>query len=535
MLLGDELDAASRHAPDTPALACGDRSWTFTEWNRASLALAARVADSVAPTGRVAVLATNHPTVALALSAVPRAGRVLSMPNWRLHPAEIADVIEDVGAELIIGTADLVDPVMKLLAERGLVPRRWGLFEIDELLGDQPVEQPSPRQPDATAPAPRPTPGDPAWIIHTSGTTGTPKGVVLTHASLLAGATTALFGRPVGPADTYLYPFPLCHVSAHNVLALHLARRPVVLTERFEPALLWEQTRRWGVTMVSLAPTMLAMLLDDPATDSAGRGALRAIGYGASAITPELLTEASQRLGCEFSGGYGMTEASGNAVFLDAAAHRLALHGDARPLTSAGFPGPLTRARITPVPADGPDHSPIAGPIAGPVAAAVRGAEVRTGEVGQIELAGPQVAAGYWGRPDATADTFGSDGWLRTGDLGRLDDDGRLWVTDRLKDLVISGGENVSAREVELVLATHPAVKAVAVVGSPDARWGEVVTAVVVARDGRTIDHAELQAHVRSSLAPFKVPKRIEMVEALPQNATGKVDKVALRATLGRF
>ncbi|MGB4747707.1 MAG: AMP-dependent synthetase, partial [Candidatus Microthrix parvicella] len=162
-------------------------------------------------------------------------------------------------------------------------------------------------------------------------------------------------------------------------------------------------------------------------------------------------------------------------------------------------------------------------------------AEVRTGEVGQIELAGPQVAAGYWGRPDATADTFGSDGWLRTGDLGRLDDDGRLWVTDRLKDLVISGGENVSAREVELVLATHPAVKAVAVVGSPDARWGEVVTAVVVARDGRTIDHAELQAHVRSSLAPFKVPKRIEMVEALPQNATGKVDKVALRATLGRF
>lgn len=130
--------------PDTPALACGDRSWTFTEWNRASLALAARVADSVAPTGRVAVLATNHPTVALALSAVPRAGRVLSMPNWRLHPAEIADVIEDVGAELIIGTADLVDPVMKLLAERGLMPQRWGLFEIDELLGDQPVEQPSP-------------------------------------------------------------------------------------------------------------------------------------------------------------------------------------------------------------------------------------------------------------------------------------------------------------------------------------------------------------------------------------------------------
>jgi acyl-CoA synthetase (AMP-forming)/AMP-acid ligase II len=204
VLLGDELDAASRHAPNTLALASGDRSWTFTEWNRASLALAARVADAVAPAGRVAVLATNHPTVALALSAVPRAGRVLSMPNWRLHPAEIADVIEDVGAELIIGTADLVDPVMKLLTERGLTPQRWGLVEIDELLGDQPVEQP-PRQ--TNPPAPAPAPGDPAWIIHTSGTTGTPKGVVLTP-RLAAGRRNHRSVRPSGGSSRHL-PVPV--------------------------------------------------------------------------------------------------------------------------------------------------------------------------------------------------------------------------------------------------------------------------------------------------------------------------------------
>jgi acyl-CoA synthetase (AMP-forming)/AMP-acid ligase II len=271
---------------------------------------------------------------------------------------------------------------------------------------------------------------------------------------------------------------------------------------------------------------MLAMLLDDPATASVPAGTLRAVGYGASAITPELLTEASVRLGCEFSGGYGMTEASGNAVFLDAAAHRSALGGTAHLLSAAGFPGPLTRVRVTPIPGSEPPT--------GRAAALEPDAttEVASGEAGQIELAGPQVAAGYWNRPQASADTFGADGWLRTGDLGRLDTDGRLWVTDRLKDLVISGGENVSAREVELVLATHPAVKAVAVVGTPDARWGEVVTAVVVPHPGRSADVDELRAYVRNSMAPFKVPKRIALVAALPQNATGKIDKVALRSTL---
>ncbi len=527
MLLGDELDAGARHAPHTMALAFGDACWTFAEWNRASLALAARVSAEVPPGARVAVLAHNHPTVALALSAVPRAGRVLSLPNQRLHPAEIAGVLDDIDVALLIGPDDLVDPVMTRLADRDSTPLRWGLPAIDELLEDRPAGSP-----DGTAKGAAPHPQDPAWIIHTSGTTGTPKGVVLTHASLLAGATTALFGRPVGPADTYLYPFPLCHVSAHNVLALHLARRPVVLAERFEAGLFWDLTRRWGVTMASLAPTMLAMLLDDPATGSVLPGTLRAVGYGASAITPELLTEAARRLGCEFAGGYGMTEASGNAVFLDAAAHRSALGGEPRLLSAAGFPGPLTRVRITPIPTDGPT----AGPAAETRVASASGvaSEVATGDVGQIELAGPQVAFGYWNRPEASAATFGADGWLRTGDLGRLDADGRLWVTDRLKDLVISGGENVSAREVELVLASHPAVKAVAVVGTPDARWGELVTAVVVPHPGRRADAEELRTYARNSLASFKVPKRIELVEALPQNATGKIDKVALRSTLAQ-
>ena len=499
MLLGDELDAAARHAPHTMALAYGDAGWTFAEWNRASLALA--------------------------LSAVPRARRVLSLPNQRLHPAEIAEVLDDIDVALVIGPDDLVDPVIARLNAQGSSPIRWDLPQIDDLLVEVPTGVGPGYRPSVTAGPPR-SPHDPAWIIHTSGTTGTPKGVVLTHASLLAGATTALFGRPVGATDTYLYPFPLCHVSAHNVLALHLARRPVVLAERFEAGLFWDLTRHWGATMASLAPTMLAMLLDDPATASVPAGTLRAVGYGASAITPELLTEASVRLGCEFSGGYGMTEASGNAVFLDAAAHRSALGGTAHLLSAAGFPGPLTRVRVTPIPGSEPPT--------GRAAALEPDAttEVASGEAGQIELAGPQVAAGYWNRPQASADTFGADGWLRTGDLGRLDTDGRLWVTDRLKDLVISGGENVSAREVELVLATHPAVKAVAVVGTPDARWGEVVTAVVVPHPGRSADVDELRAYVRNSMAPFKVPKRIALVAALPQNATGKIDKVALRSTL---
>ncbi|MEZ5383124.1 MAG: AMP-binding protein [Microthrixaceae bacterium] len=506
--MGDELDAAARHAPATTALAFGDRSWSFPAWNRASLGFAGEVARAVGSGERVAVLARNHPTVALALSAVPRAGRVLVLPNWRHHPAEVADSLVDVGVSLLVGTSELVNPVLAEFERRAdPAPSSWPLPGIDELAAAAPLAD------DLGRPAQRVH--DAAWIIHTSGTTGTPKGVVLTHASLLAGATTALFGRPVQSSDTYLYPFPLCHVSAHNVLAHHLARRPVVLAERFDPGLFWEQARRWGATTASLAPTMLAMLLDDPETASVPPGTLRAIGYGASAITPELLTESAQRLGCDLAGGYGMTEASGNAVFLDAATHRDALVGRRELLASAGFPGPLTRVRISPIPG-------------GETGAA----EVASGVVGQIELAGPQVAAGYWNRPDATATTFGTDGWLRTGDLGRLDADGRLWVTDRLKDLVITGGENVSAREVELVLAGHPAVKAVAVVGAPDDRWGEVVTAVVVPRDGHPLDPAAVRAHARTALAGFKVPKRVEVVDALPHSANGKVDKVALRAQL---
>jgi acyl-CoA synthetase (AMP-forming)/AMP-acid ligase II len=269
---------------------------------------------------------------------------------------------------------------------------------------------------------------------------------------------------------------------------------------RFEPARLLELVGEHGVTVLSLAVTVIASLLDTPGADDV-LSRVRAIWYGASAIPAPVLRAAVARWGCDFSQGYGMTELSGNAVFLGADAHRAAAAGDERLLRAAGYP------------ADG--------------------VELRVRETDrEILVRSEQVMAGYWDAPDATAAVL-EGGWLHTGDAGRIDDDGLLTIVDRTKDIVVTGGENVASREVETVLHTHPAVADVAVIGLPDARWGERVAALVVRRDGTTVDADELVALVRAHLAGFKVPRTVLFVDELPRNAAGKLLKQQLRDELG--
>lgn len=354
---------------------------------------------------------------------------------------------------------------------------------------------------------------DAAWLLFTSGTTGTPKGAVLTHASILAAVDASAGARPVDPDDMYLFAFPLCHVAGYNVVHRHAHGRPVVLMEGFEPAGFCRMVGEHGVTSCSLAATMLAALcdhLDASPDDLALLATLRVIAYGAAPMPVALLRRAHDLLGVDFTQGYGMTELSGNAVFLDAAAHRRGLAGDGSLLSAAGHPAPGVEVRIV----DGATNL-----------------EVPVGSAGEITVRAAQVMAGYWNDPPTTASTV-RDGWLFTGDVGRVDDDGMLWVMDRSKDVIITGGENVASPEVEQAVCAAPGVASAAVVGVPDERWGENVCAVVVARAGMTVDPDEIVATVRQRLAGFKVPRHVVVVESLPTNASGKVVKAELRSWL---
>ena len=346
-----------------------------------------------------------------------------------------------------------------------------------------------------------------AWILFTSGTTGKPKGAVLTHRSLLAGLRSAALGRPVQAEDRYFYPFPLFHVAAHNVLLQHQFGAAVVLARRFDAAETLRACRTLGITTLSLAPTMIAMLLEHPGFDPADLEGVRTIGYGASNMPLDLLRQLLAETGVGLCQSYGMTELSGSIAFLTPADHRLAAESRPELLQSVGKP--LQTAQVRLVDASGRDSS--------------------AGETGEILVKAGQCMREYWEDAPATQQVIDGD-WLHTGDIGRFDRENYLYIVDRKKDMVISGGENVASREVEEVLRRHAAIKDCAVIGLPDPTWGEVVTAVLVM--AVEASDAELDRHCRSCLAGYKTPRHWIRVDALPTNAAGKIDKGLLRQTI---
>ncbi len=505
MLLDQVLENAAREAPSETALVFGDEQWSFAELDARVDRLCAALQTVAGAGDRIAVLAENHPAVVDAYYAVPRAGMCLVLLNYRLAGRELAAMLADCGARAVIGERVHLDR----LCEAGIPPSVEHRIAIDSARPEEIAFADFAASAPATpAPCDRAA-EDVAWLIYTSGTTGRPKGAMLSHANLIAGLVAASLGRPVHASDRYLYPFPLCHVSGHNVCVFHLHRRPVVLLRRFTAGAVLDAIERHRVTTMSLAPTMIAMLLDDPGLGDVDLDCLRSVAYGASAIPAAVLRRGLDRLRCDFGQGYGMTELSGNAVFLDAEAHRRGLEGEPHLLTAAGKPGPLLGLRIL-----DPD-----------------GADVAAGEAGEIAVRGPQVTAGYWANPEATAASM-VDGWFRTGDIGRRDAEGFLYVVDRKKDIIVTGGENVASREVEDVLHMHPAVREVAVVGEPDPRWGENVCAFVALRAGEHVEEGELIDLVRDNLAGYKKPKRVIFVDELPKNSSGKIVKNELRARL---
>lgn len=483
MRLHEILQLTRTKFAQAPALIMEGTTLTFGELDERSDALAAHLSSSGEPGDRVVVVGQNHPSWCDVLYGVPRAGQVLVPINDRLTPAEQVAQVRASGASVLVGSTESLESLRAELADADLL-REVIPFDGEEWqsIVDPPVPQ-GRCEVDVDA-------SQPAWMIFTSGTTGQPKGALLSHSSLMAAVMANSLGRPVRPGDVYISAYPLYHVSAMNLLIYHFHGCPVVLLRRFEAAEFAASAVAHDASTTTMAPTMLLSLLDHMDRVDLTIPRMRRIGYGAAPIPPDLLARARRRLSVEFSESYGMTEMSGAVVF-------------------DGRPSPLVGLRLV-------DNT---------------GADVEPGEAGEILLRGDQMMLGYHDDRASTQNSI-RGGWLHTGDIGRVGPDGRLEVVGRIKDIIISGGENVMAREVEDVIRSHPSVADVAVIGVADATWGEAICAVVVRRDGSDVSAEEITDTVAARLARFKRPRRVEFVDALPVTATGKVDKVALRTAV---
>ena len=487
-LVHDLVSSAAADVPDRRAVIGADGTEvTFAEFDRQIESVAAWVSERTRRGDRVAVVADNGVSYARLYYGVPRSGRVLALVNQRLSAGEQIGQLSVAEPTILVGDARYLDALRPLGPQ---VPSIAEVVTFDDPNWHRAVHG-------SASSSESVDPDDPAWLLFTSGSTGPPKGVLHTHRSVTTAVRGTVAGRSVRPGGVYLLPFPMCHIAGYNMLVHHHAHSTVLPVPAFRADEFAAAVLAHRVTSCSLAPTMLHSLLTHLETTGTELPTLRDVSYGSAAIPADLLRRALARLDVDFHQGYGMTETGGNVAFLGPAEHRAGVDVDPSVLASAGRP-----------------HDEVEVRIAG------------AGPVGEIMIRGPQVAAGYW----PSLDPVTVDGWLPTGDVGRVDAEGRLVVVDRIKDVVITGGENVSSREVEDVLSGHPDVDQVAVVGVADEYWGEAICAVVVVRAGSAPTADDLVAHVRANLTAFKRPRHVLFVAALPLTSNGKVAKEAVRA-----
>ena len=449
----------------------------------------------------VAYLGENSPEFIQVMFGAMQLGAVFVPVNTRLAPPEIAHVLTDSGTRALIHDSEFADRIAAVVDAGGIAHR----IGTGEGTSDRPGLAQLLRTTRAGHADADVTLDDPAAIIYTSGTTGKAKGAVLTHGNLTWVALNCIVDYDVVSTDIALMISPLFHVASLGMGALPVILKgaTMVLEKRFEPGRALAQIERHGVTMLSGVPTTYQLMADHPDWAGVDLSSLRTLTCGGSAVPTRILNAYEER-GLSFTQGYGMTETSPGATSLSPAMTR-AKQG------SVGLPHFFTDVRI----AD--EH----------------GAMVTRGTVGEIEISGPNVFPGYHANPDATAAAFTADGWFRSGDLGYLDPDGYLYIADRLKDMIISGGENIYPAEVENLISDIDDVTGVAVIGIPDERWGEVPWAVVTVREGGSVDTDGVRAHLDGKLARYKLPRNVVVVDELPRTASGKVRKADLRARYG--
>lgn len=493
--VGRWLEASAARTPDKAAL--DDRGVTLTYgelWERAS-GLGARLRDSgYGPGDVVATIAASSSDQVVLLFGCALAGVAMAPLSWRLTPGELAPLIERSGAALVA-----TDEAFATLAKES-VSRTAGAHDVVRV-GGQGVELHLPAAPSGSARPPREvTDTDPLLIIFTSGSEAHPKGVVLTHANCFWNNLALDGAMPMHQDDVVLSVLPQFHVAAWNVQPLLAWWRgaTVVLESTFQPRRVLQLIEQRGVTTMMGVPTQYQALADHRDWHGTDLSSLRTVLVG-GAMTPERTRIAWSARSVPLVQGYGLTEAGPNVLSLPAGSPQVG---------AVGFPYPHVSVRLT-----DPETGLV---LEGPT-------------TGELWVAGPSVTPGYLGDAEATEASRDGD-WMRTGDLARRDADGAYWIVDRLKDIYISGGENVAPAEVEQALERHPLIARAAVVGVPDETWGERGVAFVVPAPGAMIAEDEVLAHARDHLASFKVPVRVAVVGSLPRRAIDKVARSALMA-----
>ncbi len=509
MLLGDILAHGARVRPGRTALIADGTSLTYRE-----LALGAeRYAEALRAQGvrrndRVAVLTRSTPAYVELLFAVTRLGAVLVPLNALLIARELSTIILDADARFLLFEAEFAAAVDAI---RPALPADAKCFCVDQSLPEFPSLVAGSRPGGPAAPPGRAPETDVALQIYTSGTSGRPRGAMLTHRNLLAASASAAIELGLSREDVFLSCSPLpVMLGTGRLLRFLLVGATIVLMREFTPGEALRAIERNRVTHTLFTATMMAQILDLTDASRHDLSTLRKVVYRGPFVSADLLRRAVRFFGCAMVQSYGQVEASGILTFLPAEEHSLDESARSiRMLNSVGKEALGVEVRVV-------DE---------------QGRDVAPGQIGEVIARGANVFEGYFHDPGFTAEVL-RDGWLRTGDLASVDDDGTVSIVDRKRDTLMIGGISVYPKEIEIVIAEHPAVAEVAVVARPDYSWGEIPVAIVVPRAGGTPDPESLLAHCRRNMAPFKVPQAIEFVASLPKNAQGKVLKAKLKERL---
>jgi len=490
-----------------------DQTTTFAEYHSLSSRTAnGLLSEGVGAHDRIAFLGKNSPVYFELIAAAAKIRAVVSPLNWRLAAPELEYVLNDSGAKIIFAAKEFRDVLMEIRSSLSADPK---IFLIDGSDEDTPSYRDWQADFSTIDPKQDISADDDILQLYTSGTTGRPKGAVLTDRMMLA-----LRGQEEGDVmedwqryargETGLLAMPCFHVggTAFGLSIMHSGAQVLILAE-YDPNETLRLIEEYKIGKIFMVPSTLQMLLQHPQFDNTDFSNLQFIFYGASPIPLELMREAIRRIGCGFVQMYGMTESAGTIVALSPADHLPDSQDDKALKRMRSVGNPMRGVELKIIDAEGKT--------------------LPNGEIGEIATRSVKNIKSYWNLPEATAKTIDSDGWLRTGDAGYLDDDGYLYMHDRVKDMIISGGENVYPAEVEDALYSHPDIADVAVVGVPDDKWGEAIKAFVVIKDGADLSADQIIEFARTRIAKFKCPKTVDFIDILPRNMSGKILRRELR------